>query len=412
MKLYEHQKKIIEADPKKCGLFLGTGSGKTRTALLLARGNTLVIAPKTQREDKNWERELEAIGNPVFLKVLSKEEFRRDWRTLPRFDTVIIDEAHTALGMTPNVRYVKKVPRPKSSQLFEALEEYLKNTNPDRLYLVTATIVKNPMTVFACAKLLGKDWDFYTWREAFYVRLPMPGREVFTPKKDSLSKNRLAKIVRDIGHVGRLTDYFDVPDQTYRTIHVALTEEQKKRIKELPFEYPDPLVLLGKKHQVENGVLAGDEYKEAELFSNAKIDKLIELGEEFPKMVVFVKYSAQIKQIAEAFKKEGKKVFVLEGATKNRGELITEANEQDNAVFIAQAQVSAGWELPEYPVMVFASMSYSVVDRIQGEGRILRANALKKNLYIDLVVKGGVDNAVYDAIMNKQDFNEKLYLNL
>ena len=38
-------------------LFLGTG--KTRTALCLAEGNTLVICPKQQREDKTWERENE-----------------------------------------------------------------------------------------------------------------------------------------------------------------------------------------------------------------------------------------------------------------------------------------------------------------------------------------------------------------
>ena len=99
----------------------------------------------------------------------------------------------------------------------------------------------------------------------------------------------------------------------------------------------------------------------------------------------------------------------MTGGTKERGELIAEVNKLDSYIFIVSAQISAGWELPECPVMIFASMTYSIVDRIQGEGRILRANALKKNLYITLITKGGVDEAVFKALENKQDFNEKLY---
>lgn len=411
--LYEHQRKILEENKKKIGLFLGTGSGKTRIALLLAKGETLIICPKTQKEDKNWEREAEKLFlTNARITVISKEQFKKLAPTLPRFNTVIIDEAHTALGVTPNIRYVKKQPRPKASQLFDALEEYLRTYPPDRLYLVTATIIRSPMTVWAATRLLGKDFDFYNWRQTFYVRLPMPGREVYISKDDSETKNKLANVVKAFGYVGRLGDYFDVPDQTYRTIHLELTEDQKKRIKELPMEYPEPIVLLGKKHQVENGVLAGDEFKAPERFKSQKIEKLLELAEEFPRMVIFAKYTAQIAQIASAFDDMARQVFILDGSTKDRGSLIKEANECYSGIFIAQAQVSAGWELPEWPVMVFASMSYSVVDRIQGEGRILRANALKKNLYIDLVVKGGIDEAVHESITNKQDFNERIYLKI
>jgi superfamily II DNA or RNA helicase len=77
--LYQHQKDIINKDPKKCGLFLGCGTGKTLTALHLARGKTLVVAPKTTREDNTWQRNLALMDNihNVELLVVSKEEFRR-----------------------------------------------------------------------------------------------------------------------------------------------------------------------------------------------------------------------------------------------------------------------------------------------------------------------------------------------
>lgn len=43
MLLYEHAQKIVDEDKPVAGLFLGTGSTKTRISLFLARGATLVI---------------------------------------------------------------------------------------------------------------------------------------------------------------------------------------------------------------------------------------------------------------------------------------------------------------------------------------------------------------------------------
>lgn len=414
MNLYAHQKKIIVEDKPVTGLWLGTGSGKTRIALSLARGQTLVICPKTQKEDENWEREAakmdpKDLGYDFQLTTISKENFRRDAHLLGRFDTVIVDEAHTCLGATPNVRYVKKVAIPKTSQLFEELGLYIMRTKPSRLYLCTATIMRSPMTVWAASKLLGQDWNFYEFRSTFYVRLPMPGREVWRAKDDTVTKLRLAAAVKKLGYVGRLEDFFDVPAQTYKTIHVELTPKQKARIKEMAMEYPEPIVRVGKINQIENGVLAGDEFSAPEAFENAKLDKILELALEFPRMVLFVKYRAQIAQIEAALRHEGYKVLTLTGDTKDRGAVIREAAEAKECVFIAQAQISAGWELKEYPCMVFVSKTYSFVDHDQAVGRIQRADNIKKNLYISLVAKGGVDQEIFDCVENKKDFNETLY---
>lgn len=408
--LYDHQKKIIAEDPKKTGLFMGTGSGKTRTALTLAKGKTLVIAPKTQVEDQNWQRELKELNKDLDLTVLSKERFRRDAHLLPRFDTVIVDEAHTCLGVTPSLKWVNRQQVPKTSQLFEALGYYIKRTQPSRFYLCTATVIRSPMTVWGAGVLLGRSWNFYEFRSTFYTKLPMPGRDVWTPKTDSVSKDRLAKAVRSLGYTGRLEDYFDVPEQTFKNEYVELTSVQKERLKRLPLEYPEPIVLLGKKLQVENGVLAGDEFTEGESFNNAKIEKLVDYAYEFPKMIVFAKYHQQIEDIAEAVKKAGKKVYKMTGDTKDRGKLIDFLKKEDEYAFIVSAQISAGWELPECPVMIFASRTYSFVDYDQALGRIQRVKNIKKNLYINLIVKGGVDEAVHKALSQKQDFNERIYL--
>lgn len=449
MQLYNHQLKIIDEDPKKVGLFLGTGSGKTRTALMLAKGSTLVVCPKTQFEDGNWTREFGLLhgiqvgsryiagtnkhtimGKDVLLTVMSKETFKRFvqngeiYKSSP-YNTFIVDESHTALGVMPSTVQRKKVTYPKASQLYEALDEYVKRTKPERIYLCTATIMKSPFTVWAAMQILGKqvqimrqqgaqgeDVDlntFYGFRHFFYTRLPMPGREVWAPKKTLEAKTSLAALVRNLGYTGRLEDFFDVPDQTFKTEYIELTQKQKDRIKTLRMDYPEPLVRVGKRHQIENGCLSGDQFNAPESFANAKVDKILDYALEFPRMVIFARYRAQIDMLDKELTKAGYKVWTLTGDTKDRGSVIAEANASAEGIFIAQCQVSAGWELPEYPVMIFASKDYSFVNYDQALGRIQRANNIKKNLYITLVVRGGVDEAVDRAVADKVDFNEKIY---
>jgi superfamily II DNA or RNA helicase len=407
MQLFQHQKEIIADDKKKCGLFLGTGSAKTATALHLARGNILVITPKLQKEEENFIREANKWSLEKKITSLSKEQFKKVADTLPYFDTVIIDEAHTVAGVTPNIQWIKKQPHPKSSELFKSVMRYLDKHKPERLYLLTATPIRSPMTVYAFAKMLGLNWNFYEFRDTFYICVKKGFREFFIAKSDEQTKKRLGLAVQKLGYTGRLSDYFDVPEQIYKTMYVEPTVEQKKRLKEIALDFPDPLVQIGKRHQIENGVLKGDQFAQSEEIKDNKIDVLLDLAIEFPKLIIFARYTQQLHKIKDALSNYN--CVILDGQTKDRAEVIRRAEESDACVIIIQAQISAGFELPSFPTMVFASMDYSIVNRTQAEGRILRANALKHNLYIDLVVKGGVDEAVYKSIQNKQDFSEKIY---
>jgi len=413
--LYQHQKDLQALDPKKTGIFWGTGGSKTISTLLLAEGKTLVVCPKILRDDKTWERNLEKLGKKLDITVVSKEDIRRDWEKYPHYDTVIVDETHTVASVSPSIVYRKKIAYPKTSQMFDAVNGYIKKHNPSRLYLLTATPTRSPFSVFAMATLLGKTWDFYQFRNIYYVPIKMGNREIWMPKKDNITKERLAKTVRSLGVVGQLSDWFDVPMQSYKTVYVGLTDKQKMRLQQIPLEYPEPIVQCGKRHQIENGVLTGDRFNSAEYFDNEKIDKILDYALEFPKMVVFSKYLAQIEMIATALQKEGYKVLTLTGATKDRESVLQEANSSSECIIIISAQISEGYELPDFPVMVFASMTYSIVSRIQAEGRILRASNLKKNLYITLVTRDKadtVDEAVYKCIELKKDFSEAVYCNI
>jgi len=420
--LYDHQKKIIAEDKLKCGLFLGTGASKTRTALEMAEGDVLVICPKQQREDKTWQNENEKWGTKKGIMVISKEDLRRDWDILPYYDTVIIDEVHNNLGVMPTFIQRNKIQKPKTSQIFEATRKFLEKHQPKRLYLLSATPVPKPMAMWGIGILMGQKWDFREFRDIYYTQIRMGIRRIWIAKKDEASKQRLANLVQYFGYTGGLNDFFDVPAQTHKVVEIEVTAEQKKAMVNMSFSEADPLVRRARLRTIENGVLYGKKIEnldkktdkminETKIFKSKKIDYIKERALEFPKLLIYANYTAQIHEIAKQLRKEGYNVSTLTGQTKDRTFIKTVNESSEPHIIIAQCSISSGYELPTFPCVIYASKSFRFVDYEQSTGRVLRANALKKNLYIHLVVKG-CDLDCHNAIMSGKDFAEMLTLNI
>jgi len=418
--LYIHQKNMIAEDKKKFGHFTGTGSAKTRTCLELAEGSILVICPKQQFLDGTWEKNAEKFDIKKLITTISKETFRRDWEKLPVFDTVIIDECHNMLGVLPELRYRKKIPIPKTSQMFESTLMYLRKNPPrKRLYLASATPISKPMNMWAIAKIMGVDWDFLKFRDTFYFPTIMGRRQIWLPRKDDATKQRLAGLVQRFGYTGSLNDFVDVPDQTHKEVFLELTEPQKQAIKEIKETEADALVMKARVRTIENGILYTKKIEEINdieekmvkdtiIYPSQKIDYILERAIEFPKLLIFANYSAQIKEISKALRKEGYKVSELTGATKERGKLVEDAEKAEAHIVVAQSMIAEGYELPSFPCVIYASKSNRYVFYEQSLGRVLRINKLKKNLYIHLIIPKGPDEECHKSIMSGVDFQEKL----
>ncbi len=420
--LYAHQKKIKEENKKWFGNWQGTGSAKTRSTLEIAEGYVLVIAPKQQVLDRTWEKNADRFGIKLQgLTVISKETFRRDWDKLPLgFHTLIVDEAHTMLGVLPDTVQKKGELFPKTSQLFEDLHQFIKKQQPTRLHLCSATPASKPMHVWAIATLYGQDWNYFSFRERYYVQRKMGYRSIWLPKNTQSLKLELAGLVQDLGYTGRLQDFFDVPEQTHTEVYVDLTDEQKAQIRYIKSTNADPMTTRTKIRTIENGCLydVGIEQidsktdkmvRTSKIFKSEKVDYILERAQEFPKMLIFANYTAQVMQIKEALEKEGYPVLTLTGQTKDRSTVVERAESAPSCIVIAQSGISAGYELKSIPCVIFASKSNKFLDYDQGLGRVLRADALKKNLYIHLIVKGGADEDCHKTIMSGEDFQEKIH---
>lgn len=414
----EIQKTIIEDDKTETGIFLGTGVGKTLPTLALGEGSILVVCTKQQMLDHTWQDNDEKfnLGKNI-VTVINYEMFWR--REIPYHDTLILDEGHKGLGVYPETRQRNKISIPKTSKTFEALLRWKRQHKPKRFYIVTATPMGKPMNVWAIATLFEKHWDFFKFRQTFYFPTMMGRRQVWLPKKDEATRQRLAFAVQKLGYTGSLQDFMDVPEQTHITVDIDLTDEQEAALRELDQDEADPMVRRGRMRTIENGVLYGKKIeaiseiedvmvKDTQLFKSGKIDYILERAQEFKKLFVFAGYTAQVHAIADALRAEGHTVKEVIGATKDRATVFKEMEAMESGVIVVASQICEGYRVPSAPCMIFASKSNRFVHYDQGKGRILDGQHLKKNLYIHLVVPDGADADCHESIMNGVDFQEKL----
>lgn len=391
MILFKHQQEFLDRNRNRDLCAHGTGLGKS--LIIQRRLPTLIICPKGLVT--KWEEEFpDAV-------VVSKETFRTGWKKLPPHDNVAVDESHYFHTQT--------------SGLFKALNGYLKKHRTTYLTLATATPHrKSPWNLYAVGILLGYDWDYIAFRKKYFQQVFVGWKLVNGVKTDKYvwqpnlkMEGEVQRVWRKVGHFIQMSEVTDMPKEIVRVEEIPLTTEQKKAIK-YTFD-PVPIVENNTLHQIEQGVVKGSGYQEAAYYKTGKTERVLEFAYEFPKLIVVCQFTAQIDMINKALKKEGYTTIVISGQSKESHDVLAKrADSLDKCVVIIQAQVGAGFELPSFPTMVFASMNYDLVNWVQMIGRHQRINALHSVLRVYLV-SGGIDRAVYDSIIKKQDFNLKLY---
>ncbi len=394
IKLYAHQEQLLKLNPKKWLLAHETGTGKSITAIFLAKKNTdnaLVICPKSIKEQ--WLNYIDKYCNSKWL-VLTKEEFKKKVKSIGKYDCVIWDEAHYASGM--------------KSSIHKTTMWYVRTYKPQCVYLLTATpFLSTPWNIYALASILGRNWNYMRYKQKFFYEVKFGARTVPVIKKGI--EQDIAELVDKLGNTIKLEDCVDMPEQIFKTEYFELTAEQRRAIAEI--DDVMPIVKWTKIHQICGGTLKGDGYIEDKFFKSNKLNRLLELCQEHKKIVVVCRYNNEIKNIKSQIqiRKNPPPVFEITGSTKNKQEVIEQADKSDKAIVIANAACSEGYELPSFPIMIFYSYDFSLKNYIQMKGRIQRINKIKRNVYISLIVKDTIDENVKKCIDRKQDFDCAIY---
>lgn len=400
MELFEHQKQFLKENPDKTSLVWSCGTGKTRAAIEWAKNETglssltLIICPKSLKT--NWEREcMKWGGSGTIFMILTKEEFRRDCKKILGAKQVIVDEVHSGF-LTPGFK----------SQMSRSLKWYLKYYKVLRVLLLSATVyTSSPWNIYNLAWYTGREWNYNKFKEAFFNNVWM-GRRII-PVVKAGSEKRLANITKKIASVVDIADCLDVPLQLHcEPEYFSLTKEQQEAIKE---NYdPVPIVRYTQQHEIENGILLGNEFRSLQTFDYDKLDRIIQIVEENPKVAIVARYNAQIDQLAKALKDY--KPYIIRGDVKDRDKVCIDAENDKKAVVLIQADSAEGYQLPSFGLCIFASMSYSYTKWEQLCGRFLRMDKPSRTTFIYLLTEGkSVDQGVYDAVKRKEDFKIELF---
>lgn len=394
-KLFKHQIDFLKQNPNKSALVWSCGTAKSRTALewsnLEKDATTLVICPKALHT--NWYRESDKWR--ISVNVCTKEEFRRDWETLPKYHQVIVDEVHNGF-LTPHFK----------SQMSKALKKYIKKHKVPRVLLLSATVyTSSPWNIYNLAVLTGHNWNWQKFNNTFFDQVRMGFRMIPVPKKGCEAK--LAQLTKKIASVVDIHDCMDVPEQLHcEPEYFALTKEQQQAIKD---NYdPLPIVRYTAQHEIENGVLLANEFRATQRFVTDKNDRILELVEENPKIAIICRYNAQIDYLADAL--DGYNVYIIRGDVKDRDSVCLNAEKAKRAIVLIQADCAEGYQLPSFELCVFASMSYSYTKWEQICGRFLRMDRPSRTTFMYLLTEGdSVDQGVYDAVKRKEDFKIELF---
>jgi len=232
------------------------------------------------------------------------------------------------------------------------------------------------------------------------------------PKQKDNIESEIAKIVNSIGVTMSLSDISQQADDEYVKEYFDLNAEQKKAIKE--YFDPLPIVRFTWHHQLESGTLKGDGYRSDGIYQCEKNNRLIEIVKEIRKVAIVARYNLQLQHYADIFKQEGRRVFLINGQTKNLKEIIDQIEKEEDCVVLIQATCSAGYSLASIDTMIFASMDFSFTHYAQICDRLKNMDKNKSCTYIYLLTRStkdykSVDQGVYDCVMNKQSFDAEIY---
>lgn len=386
--------------PKKYLLAHETGTGKTITAIKWAEylcKKTLILCPKSLLD--NWCNELEKYSPIVLYNsfLMSKEQFRRDYDVIMKYDVIIVDECHYFLH--------------QKSQMSRSLLKYIKKHNPENILLLSATPHngRDHWMVYTLSQIMGKNYSYIKFRSRFFYKINMGGRNIWLPREDSKALNDIQELIRANGDVVKLSDCVDVPDSIFEVEFFELTKEQKKKIEDIKVQEPLQIVKWTKCFQVCNSTLRGDCYVQNEFFKSEKIDRVLDIINEHKKLLIFFRHNLEIDYVNSLIK--DKKVFIIRGGVDNISEICKLANQLDDCVVLINIAKSEGYNLGTFDLSVYFSLSFSLKDYIQSMGRSRRIDNFKnKKVYLHLVVKNSIDENVYENVaINKRDFMVDLY---
>ena len=424
---------------RSVGLLLDMGLGKTvitLTAIKELRYNRwevskpLIIAPKKVAEAtwiaeaKKWEhlkmmrvvpvlgttqQRLRALATPADVYVINRENtqwlvehFKNAWA----FDMVILDESSSFKNA--------------SSKRFKALK--LVRNRIKRVVALTGTPASNGLEdLWAQIYLLDGGARLGTTLGAYRDKYFIPGKRnhmtIFNYEPKEGSFEMIKRAISDICISMKASDYLTLPDVIHNDVPVALNIQAKRAYEQLEKELLLQVdtetitagsagVLTGKLLQLCNGAIYNEE-KKAINIHNCKIDAFMELIEQLngQHTLVFYNFKHDCDRLIEALTKTKLRIRVYSRA---QDEIDWNAGKID--VLLAHpASCGYGLNLQQGGHhAIWFGLTWSLEQYEQANKRLHRQGQEHPVVIHHLIVQGGMDESVIDALKSKGDMQNAL----
>jgi len=447
---YEHQRNALNqsAEQTQWAYFMEMGTGKTKVTidnmayLFFQRkiNSALIIAPKSVY--LNWELEIE-MHLPDVLKYKTYKwniDKPKDYHALSEFKDlkiflINVEALSTKRGFDACVDYLK------SNKLnFVTLDESttIKNRSAKRTknilalqklslvrrILTGSPITKSPLDLYTQCQFLSPELlgfsSYLAFRNRYAEMTDIPvgsGRYISVPKyykrleeleiKMKYFSTRIRKDqCLDLKPKVRQKRYIELDGEGKR-IYEKLRTNALAIVEDSTISFSNKLTEIIKLHQVCNGFTKNDD-GEIMTLHNSKVNALDEILEETDgKVIIWANYIYNIKQLIDFLeKKYGKKSVVsIYGAVdvQSRKEAVKRIQEDPNTRFLVGNPTTGGFGLTLTAVntVIYFSNNYNLEVRKQSEDRAHRMGQKGTVVYIDIVARNTLDEAIMKSLTSK-----------
>lgn len=422
-KLYEHQRLALALlrINNSYALFMEQGTGKTLPTLchiaeLLNNEKiktAVIIAPKATMGA--WHRDIELFNEPFrsllqdHVDVINYDLVWRRKRYEQPFDLIVLDESH----------YIKNRQSKRSKFVLEM------SLSAKYRYILTGTPIGNGQ--------LENIWSQYAFLEPSVYRNRVSSvyfgtyyqflnryaalNQYYQPYR-YFRVDEMQDIINEHSYRVTKEECLDLPDKLPDEIY-DIELKEKKTYKELHKESvvmdlemvtENPLARMVKLRQICSGFIKDDDGNLHE-YKCEKPKALREFLDNYDKkLAIFCNFTYSIDQVCKVLDKLKIKYIVLDGRQKDKQIWTKFQNDKDIKVIVCQYQsANAGIDLYKADTILFYEPTLSSTILDQSRDRIHRIGQTSKCSYIHFITKGTIEVAIFNALKNYSDFNEKLF---
>jgi SNF2 family DNA or RNA helicase len=449
-KPYDHQRNALNESAEKVqwAYFMEMGTGKTKVTidnmayLFFQRKITaaLIIAPKSVYTI--WESEIEAHMPEVIKKCIFKWNIDkpRDYYKLNEFKDlkiflINVEALSTKRGFEACEDYLAK-----NKLNFVALDESttIKNRSAKRTknilglrklsyirrILTGSPITKSPLDLFTQCQFLSPELlgfsSYLAFRNRYAEMTDIPvgsGRYISVPKYYKRLEELEIRLKQFATRI-RKDQCLDLKPKVRSKRFIELEGESKKIYERLrtsalaivedsTISFSNKLTEIIKLHQVCNGFTKDDEGNMLKLHDH-KLKALEEIIEETDgKMIIWANYLWNIHEIKDFLEKKYGKDSVVsiygEVSVLDRKDAVEKIQKDPKCRFLVGNPTTGGFglTLTACNTVVYYSNSYNLEVRMQSEDRAHRMGQKGTVVYVDIVTKNTLDEAILKSLVNK-----------